>query len=150
MYDKNNTTYIEYVVKPNDSLFEIAKKFKTTIAELTDINMLTSTTIYPNQVLLVPTTNNTNPVGLTTYTTVKGDTFEIISKKSGVDIQTLGAYNDFGKVLIAEGYTIYLPTKERSYVVSSTDTVSSILSKTGKSAEELLELNISPNMRLKI
>lgn len=149
MYNINNPTYTEYVVKKGDSLYTIAKKYKTTIAELTDINMLTTNTLYPNQVLLVPTNNHYE--GLTEYVTIDNDTFENLSKRFNVDIETLGAYNDFGKIVLKEGQIIYLPSDNtRSYVITSDDTVSSILSKTGKSAEELLELNISPNMRLKI
>ncbi|MBQ2891980.1 MAG: LysM peptidoglycan-binding domain-containing protein [Bacilli bacterium] len=149
MYNTNNPTYTEYVVKKGDSLYTIAKKYKTTIAELTDVNMLTTNTLYPNQVLLVPTNSNFN--GLTEYVTLDNDTFEKLSKRFNVDIETLGAYNDFGKIVLKEGQIIYLPSDNaRSYVVSSDDTISSIISKTGKSAEELLELNISPNMRLKI
>lgn len=111
--------------------------------------MLTTNTLYPNQVLLVPTNSNFN--GLTEYVTLDNDTFEKLSKRFNVDIETLGAYNDFGKIVLKEGQIIYLPSDNaRSYVVSSDDTISSIISKTGKSAEELLELNISPNMRLKI
>ena len=41
-YQTNDVIYEEYVVKPKDSLYTIAKEFKTTIAELTDINMLTT------------------------------------------------------------------------------------------------------------
>ena len=149
MYNTNNPTYTEYVVKKGDSLYTIAKKYKTTIAELTDVNMLTTNTLYPNQVLLVPTNSNFN--SLTEYVTLDNDTFEKLSKRFNVDIETLGAYNDFGKIVLKEGQIIYLPSDNaRSYVVSSDDTISSIISKTGKSAEELLELNISPNMRLKI
>ena len=49
---RNN--YTEYVVQKGDSLYTIAKKYGITVSELTDINMLTTNVIYPNQVLLVP------------------------------------------------------------------------------------------------
>ncbi len=143
----NNTTYEEYVVQKNDSLYSIAKKFKTTIAEITDVNMLTSTTIYPNQILLVPVYESKQDG---TYVTVVGDTFELISKKSGVCMEDLGEYNDFSKIPLKEGTVIYLENNERSYIVSTDDSVSNIISKTGRSAEELLSLNIKPNMRLKV
>ena len=148
MFNTNGITYEEYVVKNGESLYSIAKKFKTTIAELLDVNMLTTNTIYPNQVLLVPKyyTHNDNE-----YVTLENDTFEKIVNRFNLDVETLGALNDFGKLVLKEGQIIYLPNEGvRSYVVSSDDTISSIVKKTGKSAEEILELNISPNMLLKL
>ena len=46
--------YDEYVVKQGDSLYQIAKLFNTTVADISDANMLTSSMIYPGQVLLIP------------------------------------------------------------------------------------------------
>ena len=46
--------YVEYSVKKGDSLYAIAKMFNTTVSDLIDINMLTSNTLFPGQVLLVP------------------------------------------------------------------------------------------------
>lgn len=149
-YQTNEVVYEEYVVKPKDSLYSIAKEFKTTVAELTDINMLTTNVLYPNQVLLVPTHSKTLDITLLEYFTNEGDTMEIISNKVGVPIQTLGAYNDFGKVLLKEKQRILYPTNERSYLIKSGDTVKTICEETGLSAEKILELNISPNMRLKV
>ncbi len=149
-YQTNEVVYEEYVVKPKDSLYSIAKEFKTTVAELTDINMLTTNVLYPNQVLLVPTHSKALDITLLEYFTNEGDTMEIISNKVGVPIQTLGAYNDFGKVLLKEKQRILYPTNERSYLIKSGDTVKTICEETGLSAEKILELNISPNMRLKV
>ena len=149
-YQTNEVVYEEYVVKPKDSLYSIAKEFKTTVAELTDINMLTTNVLYPNQVLLVPTHSKTLDSTLLEYFTNEDDTMEIISNKVGVPIQTLGAYNDFGKVLLKEKQRILYPTNERSYLIKSGDTVKTICEETGLSAEKILELNISPNMRLKV
>ena len=46
-----NVEYIEYTVKKGDSLYNIAQNYNTTVATLTDINMLTSNNIFPGQVL---------------------------------------------------------------------------------------------------
>ena len=39
--------YEEYKVVKGDTLYTIAKRYDTTVAELSDINMLTSATIFP-------------------------------------------------------------------------------------------------------
>lgn len=150
MYTNLNPTYKEYVVQKNDSLYSIAKKFKTTIAELTDVNMLTNTTIYPNQVLMVPLNVKEEMVYFDKYTIKEGDTFESISNKLNIDIVDLGEVNDFGKVVLKEGYTIKLPNYQKTYIVKEGDTLNSILNHTNRSAEEILSLNIKPNMKLKI
>ena len=49
----SNPKEITYVVKPNDSLYEIAKKYNTTVSKLKDINNLTSNTIYPGAILKI-------------------------------------------------------------------------------------------------
>lgn len=48
-----NPNEITYIVKPNDSLFEIAKKYNTTISKIKENNGLTSNTIYPGAILKI-------------------------------------------------------------------------------------------------
>ena len=134
--------YFEYVVKKGDSLYTIAQKYGVSVTELTDINMLTSNVIYPNQVLLVPSTNEHLEFLLDVYVTKEDDTFDKIARVSGVDVEKLAMYNDVGNLLLAKGQKINLP-KERTYVVDSSDTVESVLRKTKKTAEELLIANAS-------
>lgn len=137
---RNN--YIEYVVKKGDSLYTIAQKYGVSVTELTDINMLTSNVIYPNQVLLIPSTNEHLEFLLDVYVTKEDDTFDKIARISGVDVEKLAMYNDVGNLLLEKGQKINLP-KERTYVVDSSDTVESVLRKTKKTAEELLIANAS-------
>lgn len=131
--------YHEYVVEKGDSLFNIAKKHNVNINELIDINMLTSNVIYPGQVLLIPKDDNSDFL-VDIYITEPSDTFYKISKKSGVDVQTLANYNDVGNYALEKGQIIKIP-KTRTYVVDSSDTVETILKKTNRSAEELLQAN---------
>lgn len=134
--------YIEYVVKKGDSLYTIAQKYGVSVTELTDINMLTSNVIYPNQVLLIPSTNEHLEFLLDVYVTKEDDTFDKIARISGIDVEKLAMYNDVGNLLLEKGQKINLP-KERTYVVDSSDTVESVLRKTKKTAEELLIANAS-------
>ena len=51
--DLEGTT--RYVVKSGDTLYNIADKYDTTVSKIVTLNNLTSTMIYPNQVLFIPT-----------------------------------------------------------------------------------------------
>lgn len=133
-------SYNEYVVKKGDSLFSIAKKYNTSVSELTDVNMLTNSVIYPGQVLLVPDVDGVTDFLLDVYITNANDTFDSIARMNNVDVERLAMFNDVGNLLLAGNQKIYIP-KERTYVVDSSDTVESILSKTNKTAEELLKAN---------
>ena len=53
-----NGDMIEYVVKKNDSLYMIAKKYGITVDELKSVNHLVSNMIYPNQILFIPKCNS--------------------------------------------------------------------------------------------
>lgn len=133
----------EYVVKKGDSMYTIAKKFGTTVSELNDINMLTSTVIYPGQVLLVPkAANNNNDYYFETYSIRENDTIESIAKKFGIDPVTIGMYNDFGKLQLVPNQTLKIP-RSNVYVVRSDDTVDSVLTNTNRTADQLLRSNSS-------
>lgn len=135
--------YEEYTVKKGDTLYTIAKAYKTSVNELTDVNMLTSTVIYPGQVLLVPKMKKESiEYYFEDYITKTGDTIESIGKKFDIDPVTLGLYNDFGLLNLTGNQIIKIPRSSK-YIVKQDDTVESILSKTNRSAEDLLRSNSS-------
>lgn len=133
--------YVEYTVKKGDSLYEIAKKYNTTVNTLTDINMLTTNTIFPGQVLLIPSTDSADKdYYFESYTVQPGDNLELIANKHGVDPVLLGLYNDFSSYQLVEGQTIKIP-RNNTYVVRNTDTVDTILNMTNTTAEQILRAN---------
>ena len=135
-----NNNYEQYVVQKGDSLYSIAIKYGTTIAEIVDFNTLTSNVIYPNQVLLVPLTNN-DEVYVEQYITKNDDTIEKIANVLKVTPSELGKYNDFGKLYLKANQTISVPKTLRTYKIAPGDTLTIIMEKTGLSAMEILELN---------
>ena len=52
--------YVEYTVRKNDSLYEIAKKYNITVEDLMRFNNLSNDMIFPNQILFIPMMNNKN------------------------------------------------------------------------------------------
>lgn len=135
-----NNNYEQYVVQKGDSLYSIAKKYGTTIAEIVDFNTLTSNVIYPNQVLLIPLTDN-DEVYVEQYVTKNDDTIEKIANVLKVTPSELGKYNDFGKLYLKANQTISVPKTLRTYKIAPGDTLTIIMEKTGLSAMEILELN---------
>lgn len=135
-----NNNYEQYTVKKGDSLYTIAKKYGTTIAEIVDVNTLTSNVIYPNQVLMIPVATK-DEVYVEQYITKNDDTIEKISKVLMVTPSELGKYNDFGKLYLAANQIISVPKMLRTYKIEPGDTLSIIMDKTGLTALEILELN---------
>lgn len=51
---EDTPSIVIYYVKPNDSLWEIAKKYRSTVDEIKEYNMLKEDLIFPNQQLIIP------------------------------------------------------------------------------------------------
>lgn len=133
----NNT--ISYIVKTGDSLYTIAKKYNTTVEELMKINHLSSSMIYPNQVLFIPSTCNINN---DTYLTKECESINDILAKFNINYQTLVKYNDVLKLKLCANQLLKVRDSNlNSLTLSRNDSVDEILAKYQKSPYELLKLN---------
>lgn len=128
--------YSEYMVKNGDSLFKIAKLFNTTVEEIMILNRLATTTIYPNQILLVPNQSSTNNETITKT----GDTIKDILDKYDLDLCDLMENDSFlGLELV--GNQVISSLSPKYYVVSNNDSAYDILSRTKLSSDKLIRLN---------
>ncbi len=106
-YVSDDDNYFEYVVKRNDTLYSIAKKFNMTVSELMRINNLNTTALSIGQILkVVGEANNDNIIGLSCYgegyvepryelyTVVRGDSLYKIALKFNVSIDSLRDLNN--------------------------------------------------------
>ncbi len=91
-----------YTVEANDSLYKIGSLFGTTSANITQINSLKSTEIYPGQVLKVP---------CSTYTVKSGDSLYLIAKRFSVSVYSLRKANNKWNDYIYPGQVLNLPAK---------------------------------------
>ena len=105
----------QYVVKQNDSLYMIAKKYHISVDELKNANHLVSNMIYPNQILFIPKTQ-TAPSSVTT------------NGIQGFINKVQGTYN-------------YAGSKTNQHVVRTNDTIEDILAMHHLSPLEFLKLN---------
>lgn len=140
--------YNEYIVKKGDSLYLISKKYNTTPTELMKINNLSSSMIYPNQILYVPMNN----YEYIEYKTTDGDTIDSILEKFKITPEMFNLSNNVYHLELLPNQKINLVDDEY-YEVLAGDTFNSILSKANISCLELLELNpglLVPGMKIRI
>lgn len=143
MYNKMmpaNTSYLQYVVQPNDSLYMIAKAYNSNVEDIKKLNNLVSNTIYPNQVLLIPTSTHKKH----TYITKDGDSLSDILKKFNINVDDFQEYNDIGKLKLEENQLISTERKDNNnklHIVNDHEKIEDILAKYHLSPLEFLKLN---------
>ena len=94
-------SYITYVVKKGDSLYSIAKKYGTTVANIQKDNGLKSNTLSIGQTLRIRTTSTVevlecygNDYSTSTYTVKKGDSLYSISKMFNTSVDSIKSKNN--------------------------------------------------------
>ncbi|MBD5390620.1 LysM peptidoglycan-binding domain-containing protein [bacterium] len=125
-YNPNYSTYDQYIVKQNDSLYMIAKKYGVSVEDLKNTNHLVSNMIYPNQILFIPKRQN--------YVTKSSDSVEGLINKYNLN------YKDISNLKVAPNQTIPY-RNDKVHVVKPGECVEDILAKYQLSPLDLLKLN---------
>lgn len=128
---------IKYIVKENDTLFEIAKNHHTTVNDIMNYNNLITPLIYQNQILLVPIKSKE----FLNYKINNEETINDIANKFNISPYEIGKYNDLGKIKIANGETLTIPNKTGTYKIKESDTIETILNNTKRTTRHLMILN---------
>lgn len=107
---ENAGFFTQHVVKKGDTLYDIAKKYRTTVSKIKSLNGLKSDTIYPGQKLKL-NGESTQVQGNRVYIVKSGDTVGGIASKLGVTTKWLGTQNklksDNGIIIIHPGQKLY-------------------------------------------
>ncbi|MCC5804316.1 LysM peptidoglycan-binding domain-containing protein [Rossellomorea vietnamensis] len=150
-----------YKVKSGDTLFAIAKKYKTSVSELKNINHLKSDRIYVGQVLKVsgsataPSKNEPAASKTTNYKVKTGDTLSAIAKKYKTSVSNLKKINHLNSDRIYVGQVLKVsgsaaapaknestaPSKTTTYKVKKGDNLSLIAKKYHTTVSSLKKLN---------
>lgn len=102
----SNSTYDTYVVKSGDSLWSIASKNNTTVAQLKSINQLSTDLLSIGQTLLIPKNTSSSTK---TYTVKSGDTLYKIAQENGTTVTDLINLNQLPTTNLSIGQILYLP-----------------------------------------
>ena len=103
-----------YTVKPDDSLWKIARKFGTSIEKLKYANRLSGSIIRPGQRLKIPTRGN---VIYVKHRIRPGENIYVLAKKYGVSIDEIKRANNLKGSLIIAGKTLSIPQRRSSVYV---------------------------------
>lgn len=132
-----------YTVQKGDSLYSIANKLGTTVAELKKENGLTSNTLQIGQVLRIPAKQiyegETN-----IYTVKSGDTLYKIAQNNNTTVDEIKSLNNLTSNTLQIGQTLKLPsplTPEDTYTVKSGDSLYKIATKYNTTVDELKRIN---------
>ena len=98
------STNIDYIVKPGDSLYLIANKFKTTINDIKTLNNLTSDVLQIGQNLIIPSSNN-----ITQYVVQANDSLWKIANKYNTTVEKIMNYNNLTTSVIRPGDILIIP-----------------------------------------
>ena len=136
-----------YTVKAGDSLWKIANMYGLTVAELKDLNGLTSDNLSVGQVLKV--NNSSNNSSGNTYTVKSGDSLWSIANKYETTVNTLKSLNNLTSDVLNVGQVLLIPNESSNgssnnsstYTVKAGDSLWNIANKYGITVDELKNLN---------
>jgi len=101
---KNNNSNLTYVVKPGDTLYNIAKRFNISVDSLKNINNLTNNLLKIGDQLLIPETKD-----FKTYVVRTNDTLESIATRFNIEINDLKRTNNLLTNDIIVGQILLIP-----------------------------------------
>lgn len=144
---------IIYTVRKGDTLYDIARRFNTTVGIISRYNgIIDPDRIEAGRILRIPVSEipHSRPekcVPFREYIVKKGDTLKDIALKHNISIQKLAAFNRLSDPSqIKEDQVLRIPLetgicRQREYIVREGDTLDSIAEKYGLSADTLASLN---------
>lgn len=100
----NTTT--TYTVKSGDSLWSIANRYNTTVAELRRLNNLTSDVLQIGQVLRIPSSSTSNT---TAYTVKNGDSLWSIANRYNTTVARIRELNNLTSDVLQVGQQLIIP-----------------------------------------
>lgn len=146
--DRSHYYGTKYVVELNDNLYDIARRFHTTVDELKKMNHLASNLIQPGQILIVDNIYDPKSVYFyDRYIVKEGESIYSIAYKFGMTTDQLTDINNILSDNIKPGEILYvfnvnkLLDENIYYTVQPGDSLYSISQKFHCDVKEIIELN---------
>jgi len=139
-----------HIVQAGDTLYSIANRFNTTVANLRAWNNLTSDILSIGQRLIV--SKETTPQ-FTTYTVVAGDSLWSIANRFNTTVEELKRINNLTSNILSIGQQLLIPSTSANYFIYTVvagDTLWSIASRFNTTTAELQRINSLTNTLLSI
>lgn len=162
--DKTDTTtkpkYIIYTVKKGDNLYDIAKKYNTTVEKIKRDNNLSSNLLSIGQSLIIDDTTETirecygeeyeAPDSTIIYTVKKGDNLYDIARRYNTTVNDLMELNNLKTTALSINQQLKVPTSQTSdtkYIVKKGESLYSIAKKFNTTPEQIKRKNnLTSNM----
>ncbi len=116
----NPDSTINYTVKKGDSLYGIARVYKTTVQEIQKLNNLKSNTLSIGQVLKIPENylddSSSDLPSFINYVVKRGDSLYSIAKNYGITVDTIIKDNGLINNLLSIGQNLKIRTKEDTVI----------------------------------
>ena len=146
---------ILYIVDEGDSLWSIAKRYRTTTMELKRLNHLVNNHLRIGQSLQVPNMLDKTPQTSTMdYTVQSSDTLWSIARRYHTTVDAIKELNDLTSNLLTTGQRIQIPTDSYkgtfTYVVVPGDSLWSIAKQFGTTVSDIKRLNHITNDTLSV
>ena len=138
---------ISYTVKSGDNLYNIARKYNTSVSTIVKLNNLANNSLSVGQVLLIPISDNSSGssqsggVGGNTYVVQKGDSLYSIARRFGTSVSSIISLNNLIGSSLSVGQKILIPGSSNTYVVKSGDNLYSIARKFNVSIDSIKSKN---------
>lgn len=109
---------IRYTVKKGDTLYDIARKYDTTVQSIKESNNIRGEIIHPGDVLYLPNTGRGGGEENRIYANIihevqPGDALYNIARKYGVDLDTIKGANNLKTDKIVIGQNLVIPFEQR-------------------------------------
>lgn len=146
----DNNNFTTYTVVAGDNLYQIAKKFNTTVDEIKRLNNLSSNLLSIGQVLKIPSNNQVTPKPSPTteiiYTVRPGDTLSEIALKYGTTVSSIKQLNNLVSDTIFANQTLKIIPTTKIYTVKPGDNLYKIARMFNTTVEKIkLDNNLSSN-----
>lgn len=154
--DKVMPKYISYTVKAGDNLYNIAKKYNTTVDKIKRDNNLQSNNLTIGKILLIEDTSDQStieecfgeeyeaPSSNITYTVQKGDNLYSIANKYNTTVNEIKSLNNLTSNNLSIGQQLRIPTNASgniTYTVQKGDNLYSIARKYNTTVNEIKRKN---------